>query len=112
MKAKESTLDKIARLTGLRDGNNLPDEERKVVQAETFFDPGGFGRSKMDSDVFDRNPDPWPDNATELDEGEFDMPKNDIEKPQVKSPNANKSTKGVINQALDNRNHGNTKEEK
>ncbi len=38
------------------------------------------------------------------------MPKNPIEKPQTKEPNANKNTEQVKNEALDNRNHGNTRE--
>lgn len=40
------------------------------------------------------------------------MPKNPIEQPQKVEKNANKNTEEVKSQALDNRNHGNTKEER
>lgn len=38
--------------------------------------------------------------------------KNDIEKPQAQEKNANKNTDQVKGEALDHRNHGNTKEER
>ena len=38
--------------------------------------------------------------------------KNPIERPQVAEKNGNKNTEQVKNEALANRNHGNTKEEK
>lgn len=40
------------------------------------------------------------------------MPKNPIEAPQTPEKNANKNIEQVRNEARDNRNHGNTKEEK
>ncbi len=40
------------------------------------------------------------------------MTKNPIESPQTVEKNGNKNTDQVKNQSLDNRNHGNTKEER
>lgn len=40
------------------------------------------------------------------------MTKNPIENPQTVEKNANKNTDQVKEQALDHRNHGNTKEER
>ncbi len=40
------------------------------------------------------------------------MTKNPIEKPQRVEKNANKNAEGVKNQSLDNRNQGDTKEER
>jgi hypothetical protein len=38
------------------------------------------------------------------------MTRNEIEKPQTVEKNGNKNTRQVKNEALDNRNHGDTKE--
>lgn len=40
------------------------------------------------------------------------MPKNPIEKPEVPEKNANRNIEQVRSEAHDNRNHGNTKEER
>ncbi len=60
MSRKKSTFDRIAQLTGIHVVNNQPDAAHHVIKSDTYFNPGGFAQSKMDNEVFDRNPNSWP----------------------------------------------------